>query len=179
MAIINKSELNNFYKETRASKGFSKVASIINESKDFKGSTYETIVFLSHKHNEIKEVKEAIVLLREHGSFVYVDWLDSSMPPSTNADTAKKLKQRIKQSKKFVLLATEEAISSKWCNWELGIGDGIKTPSNIALLPVSNDYQSYTGSEYLKLYPHIEKIDGTYYVIDTDKNKTRLRSWLI
>ena len=179
MAIINKSDLNRFYKETQLSKGFSKVASIINESKDFKDSTYETLVFLSHKHNERDKVKEAILLLREYGSFVYVDWLDSSMPPSTNADTAKKLKQRIKQSKKFVLLATEDAISIKRCNWEFGIGDGIKTPSNIALLPVSNDYQSYTGSEYLKIYPHIEKINSTYYVINTKENRTKLRSWLI
>jgi len=60
---------------------------------------------------------------------------------------------------KFILLATEAAINSKWCNWELGLGDAAKYIENIALLPIKKDSTDFSGSEYLEIYPYIFNID--------------------
>lgn len=178
MAIISDRELNDYYQSKIRNRGTSKVASLINESKNPKGYSFETLVFLSHKHDEKDEVKKAIVLLREHGSAVYVDWLDSSMPSTTSAATAINLKYRINKANKFVLLATERAINSKWCNWELGIGDGYKSSENIALLPVREYAKTYSGSEYLQIYPHIENDNGIFYVNNSKGELIKLREWL-
>lgn len=45
------------------------------------------------------------------------------MPKVTSAETATRIKDRISRCDKFILLATNGAIDSKWCNWELGFGD--------------------------------------------------------
>ena len=92
-------------------------------------------VFLSHKHDDLDELKGLIGFLEKtYGIRCYIDSRDPNMPESTTGETAKQLKDRIKICDKFILLATNGAISSKWCNWELGYGDSQKYPNNIAIL---------------------------------------------
>ena len=56
------------------------------------------------------------------------------------------------------MLATEDAIASKWCNWELGFGDAEKYLTNkIAIFPIKKIGKDFSGNEYLKIYPHILK----------------------
>lgn len=153
MGFINESRLMN-YTTTRL---FSKDDIIMlneNENLDDK-----ITIFLSHKHDEGILLQKTIALLKEEGVDVYVDWMDESMPAYTNEQTAHRLKEIIEKSNKFILLATDAAIESKWCNWELGIGDVLKYKANIALLPVEKENRNFDGSEYLKIYPRIEYVD--------------------
>lgn len=153
------------------------------------------MVFLSHKHDESSILQNTIAFLKHEGVDVYVDWMDEDMPAYTNALTAIRLKEKIKSADKFILVATPNAINSKWCNWELGLGDAAKYIDNIALLPINKDYETFKGAEYLKIYPRIEYQDGNtrflnglyipkgYYVIypvDRDGNSTlfSLKNWL-
>jgi len=148
--------------------------SIINESlnrtKTFSAKTAydtKTTVFLSHKHKDLEELEEAtgvIELLEDMGVKVYIDSMDNKMPEQTSGETASRIKDVIKYCNKFILLATEKAIESYWCNWELGIGDVHKFERNIAILPVKEKGQynyQYKGNEYLQIYPHIDYEDGT------------------
>jgi hypothetical protein len=192
MSVISKSQLGAFKDSTRT---FSKS---VNESLDeYSRETKQgkITIFLSHKHDEAAELNSSIGLLKSFGVEIYVDWLDIGMPKTTSGKTAVRIKEKIKENKKFIFLGTEGAISSKWCNWELGYGDSLKYKKNIALLPVKNDGYSYTGSEYMEIYPSIENLDGSrknnagdyiskgYYVLDpADDNGSRtfisLKQWL-
>jgi len=185
MAIITKSQL-------------SSRASNLHESqrtKYFSASSAETSIFLSHKHSDKKEVKDAKDLLKNIGVEVYVDWLDPEMPETTRGETAIKIKEKIQENDKFILLATNEAVSSKWCNWELGHGDSQKLKKDkIALFPLKEYNRAWTGTEYLQIYPVIEYEDGSntnnggfnitegYYVFYPLENGSRtyvsLKSWM-
>lgn len=157
MAIITETQIKN---QRRSTKTFM----TLNESlRTFKNeSSYlKTKIFLSHKHDEKEFLEGAISLLKTYGVGVYVDWLDDGMPKKTSGQTAVRIKEKIKENHKFILLATEGAINSKWCNWELGLGDAAKYIENIALLPIKKDYNDFSGSEYLEIYPYIFNID--YY----------------
>jgi len=157
----------------------------------------KTTVFISHKHDDLEDLKGVLGYLeRFFGIKVYIDSRDPSMPKVTSAETAHNIKQRIKQCNKFILLATNAAIESKWCNWELGYGDAQKYPENIALFPLKpkgTRDTAYKGSEYMKIYPYIAYYDGTerntkgelisagYYVCTEKANHTSLislRAWL-
>ena len=133
------------------------------------GTTYyqqaKTTVFISHKHNDLKDLKGIIGFLENNYNVkAYIDSQDPSMPKKISDETAKIIKDRINRCKKFILLATNNAIESKWCNWELGYGDTQKYRDHIALFPMkprgSYDYQ-YKGSEYLLIYPYISYYNGT------------------
>jgi len=144
--------------------------------------SYETSVFLSHKHDETEIIEEAIALLNKLGVNVYVDWQDGGIPKNTNGYTATRIKEKIKECDKFILLATENAINSKWCNWELGYGDANKYHKNIAIMPITNsEDSSFSGSEYLQIYPVITSeyyyTTGTYYV-EFQNEKIKLEDWL-
>lgn len=144
--------------------------------------SYETSVFLSHKHSEKEIIQEAITLLEKLGVSVYVDWMDSEMPKNTNGYTATRIKEKIKQNDKFILLATEAAINSKWCNWELGYGDAFKYHKNIAIMPITDKEDGeFSGTEYLQIYPIITSAyyytTGSYYV-EFQNNKMKLEDWL-
>ena len=55
-----------------------------------------TTVFLSHKHDELDDLKHVIGFLQEkYGVKVYIDSRDPTMPKQTTAETASNLKQRI------------------------------------------------------------------------------------
>lgn len=156
----------------------------------------KTTVFISHKHDEIQELKGILGFLQtQYGVKTYIDSQDPSMPQITSATTAANLKNRIKKCDKFILLATNAAIDSKWCNWELGYGDAQKFRDHIALFPLKprgSFDSSYKGAEYLSLYPYICYEDGTdkyddgnyitkgYYVVTPENGKLRyqtLRNW--
>src|SRR5579871_5132080 len=93
--------------------------------------------FLSHSSKDDDLVVGAIRVLESHGAIVYIDEIDPAMPPYTNKETADLLKSRIRQTKKFVLLASNNSKDSRWVPWELGIADGYKSQENISLFPVS------------------------------------------
>lgn len=144
--------------------------------------SFEISIFLSHKHDEKEIIQEVITLLNKLGVDVYVDWLDYEMPKNTNGYTAKRIKEKIRKNDKFILLATEAAISSKWCNWELGYGDACKYHKNIAIMPITEKEGSqFSGSEYLQIYPIITSkylyYSGTYFVEYQDE-KISLQDWL-
>jgi TIR domain len=161
---------------------------------------YKPTVFISHKHSDLedqKEVKGILEIFENLGAKVYIDSMDNKMPEETSGETALRIKEVIKYTKKFVLVATEKAIESYWCNWELGIGDTHKYIDNIAIIPIKEkgeyDHQ-YKGNEYLQIYPKIDFYksftnwqghffkEGYYVVSPKDKNGklylTELQVWL-
>ncbi len=125
----------------------------------------KTTVFISHKHDDLEDLKGVLGFLQQtYGVKVYIDSQDPTMPKVTSAETALNIKKRINQCDKFILLATNGAIESKWCNWELGYGDAQKFKKHIALFPMKpkGAYDStYKGSEYMDIYPYISYFDGT------------------
>lgn len=182
MEIITRTQLREARNSFEKGKSYNSLNDAVNESKTRKGSVEEVTVFLSHKHEEGEALKDAIALLKNRGVKVYVDWLDEDMPKQTSGQTATKIKARIRDNKKFILLATEKAIASKWCNWELGLGDAAKYINNIALLPIRNDNENYSGSEYLQIYPVIGRkyswSENYYEVQFPNKAVIDLDDWL-
>ncbi len=153
MSFISESQLSSYRRRTKM---FS-ADNIVNLNE----SHSRPMVFLSHKHDEQETLQDVVAFLKEEGVDVYVDWMDPSMPAYTNAGTAHSLKQKIKAADKFILVATPSAINSKWCNWELGLGDAAKYKEHITLLPINRTYENFRGTEYLEIYPYIEYEDGT------------------
>lgn len=182
MELITKSQLRSFRNAFEKAQGIHKFSEFINENKTRKSSSNEVTVFLSHKHDDVEELKDAIALLKNLGVNIYIDHNDEEMPKQTSGVTADKLKKKIKENKKFILLATEKAIASKWCNWELGFGDSHKYINNIALLVIKEDSTNWSGSEYLQIYPIIGKkflLSDDYYEVEfPDKRKIDLKTWL-
>lgn len=119
-----------------------------------------TTIFLSHSHKDADIVNQAVELLGSQGIAIYVDWKDPSMPSVTTPESARRIKGRIRECAKFVLLATDNAIESKWVPWELGIGDVTNGMENVAILPVTDPPYTWTGSEYVGIYSRIEKADS-------------------
>ena len=174
----------------------------IRETRTFSKSKteYKPTVFISHKHSDLedqKEVKGILEIFENLGAKVYIDSMDNKMPEETSGETALRIKEVIKYTKKFVLVASEKAIESYWCNWELGIGDTYKYIDNIAIIPIKEkgEYDSqYKGNEYLQIYPTISynnavtNIKGHYfkegYYVEKPKSKdgtiyiTELTEWL-
>ena len=138
-------------------------------------------VFLSHKHDEpielINQVKGFFLSLNAD---LYIDWLDNNMPAITNEDTANKLKQKITETDKFIVLATPKSISSIWIPWEIGLADQLKGLDNVAILPIIHESDNWERREYYRIYSKIEQISGEWRVIppQRDYTGTNLLKWL-
>ena len=170
---------------------------IRNFDSDYEYSRQKTI-FLSHKHDDLKDLRGVMGLLQKFDIKVYIDSMDNKMPNETSSQTAHRIKEVIKFCDKFILLATDKAIESYWCNWELGFGDTQKYIDHIAVLPMKEkgSYEHrYKGNEYLQIYPSIDFEDGTnkyrngnlipqdYYVSyppnsDNVRTITSIQNWL-
>lgn len=153
----------------------SRIKDSLNETKMFSSrSAYSSkpTVFLSHKHDDLDDARGVIGELESIGAKVYIDSMDNKMPEQTSGETAMRIKDVIKFCNKFILLATDKAIESYWCNWELGIGDTYKYIDHIAILPIKEKGtydQNFKGNEYLQIYPRIDynkaftNIHGHYF----------------
>lgn len=119
-------------------------------------SNAQLTVFLSHSHLDSNIAEGMKNSLAEIGMNLYVDWEDTDMPSETNYQTALRLKNKIRELDYFILLATNNAIKSRWVPWELGVADGYKSYDKILIIPVSDDNGQYDGNEYLQVYKRIE-----------------------
>ena len=179
MAIITKYRLSEI--ANNKSGGYIQKSIILNDSRSYSRSSYKTSIFLSHSHLDKDYITDTIVFLRNMRVNVYIDWMDDNMPKETSGKTADILKQKIKENDKFIFLATNNSISSKWCNWEIGFGDAHKYIDKIALLPLADNYTEWKGNEYLQIYPHIVESDYTndyYKVIFPNGKEMSLYEWL-
>lgn len=116
-------------------------------------------VFLSHSHKDEVEVEKLRNLLANQNVELYIDWKDPTMPTVTNPDTATSLKVKIKDCKKFILLATNNALASKWVPWELGVADSTNGMDSVVIMPVVDAGVAWVGNEYIGIYPRLEKAD--------------------
>lgn len=153
--------------------------------KSLSKSLADVTVFLSHSHKDKELVDGFINFLAHRGRIkIYVDWQDSDMPSSTNHETAIKIKRKIRELDYFLVLATENALKSKWVPWELGIADAIKA-DKIAIVPVADSTGKFAGNEYLQLYPRLEPVtlpsgDEVAAVFHPNQNYegVTIRSWM-
>ena len=86
----------------------------------YRSSKARLFVFLSHSHKSLRYTMGLISFLRNnYDVFIYIDGEDKSLPAVTSLITAQVIKKYIAQSDRFLFLASNGAIDSKWCNWEL------------------------------------------------------------
>lgn len=116
----------------------------------------QTRVFLSHSHEDRDLVIGLINIWIEDGLNVYVDWQDTTMPPTTNRETAEKIKDNIASNDLLVVLATKNALTSLWVPWEIGVADQVKGPERVYIVPIVNANEVATGREYFDLYGRME-----------------------
>lgn len=182
MAIITRNELRSKavgYVGSNRLKG-----GVINESRKFTRTQSKTSVFLSHSHKDKDVVEQAKILFENIGVNIYVDWQDETMPQTTNGVTATKIKSKIMTNDKFVFLATNNAVVSRWCNWEVGVGDTFKfSKDNLVILGLADNNKTWNGNEYLQIYPRIEEnptTDGRkhYFVWYPNGSYVTLIDWL-
>jgi hypothetical protein len=159
-----------------------------NESKAYKSlskADAQVTIFLSHSHKD-QELVEGLInyLAISSQIIIYVDWRDSDMPSATNRETAHLIKQKINDLDYFLVLATKNAMASKWVPWEIGIADTVKPAGKIAIIPVVDPSGQYQGNEYMQLYPSIQpgNLLGSSVLAVFEPNRTSngmvIRSWL-
>mgnify|MGYP001618704005 CR=1 FL=1 len=110
--------------------------------------------FLCHSHKDELIVKGLIVLFKEAGINLYIDWEDHAMPAIPNGETARKIQTKIRNCELFLFLATQNAKSSRWCPWEIGYADS--SNRGIYIISTADSSETY-GNEYLELYPSIDQ----------------------
>ncbi|OGR37722.1 MAG: hypothetical protein A2X29_06980 [Elusimicrobia bacterium GWA2_64_40] len=138
-------------------------------------------IFLSHSHKDRDLAKGLINYLAPLGLSLYVDWQDSTMPRITSRETAQNIKRTISELDFFLILATPNALESRWVPWEIGVADQAKSHAKMAIMPVADSNGNFQGNEYLLIYNRIELDSlGGLLMRDSDNSWTvgEVKSWL-
>lgn len=118
-------------------------------------------IFLSHSIRDAGLVLGVKRILEEAGKTVYVDWVEDPNLDrgKVSAQTAEKIRQRMRKSDACFYLYSRHSRSSKWMPWELGFFDGMN--GNVAVLPLlpPSGELDFSGQEYLELYPKVDVIN--------------------
>lgn len=144
-------------------------------------------IFLSHSYRDAMEIEALREHIEEMGFSVYVDWVvDSNLDrKKVDAKTANLLRTRMQNCKSLLYVASANARDSAWMPWELGYFDGFK--NRVAILPIADQPgsgDSYSGQEYLGLYPYItvDTAKGasteTLWVHDSSSSYVIFKNWL-
>jgi hypothetical protein len=128
-----------------------RAAQFLNESI----ATARLSAFLSHSHNDRKNVRGMIRHFASLGVDLYVDWNDSGLPRQIGRFTAERIKDRIDELDVFKVLLTPNACKSKWVPWEIGVADKAKGESKVLINPVVDSSGSFYGMEFLRLYRRV------------------------
>lgn len=165
-------------------RGYAQSAQKIQEARTYiVKAAYEAskTVFLSHSHKD-KDLAQGLVnYLAGLGIKLYVDWQDSGMPRITDRKTAENIKKKISDLSYFLILATPNALNSRWVPWEIGVADQVKAQEKIAVIPVVDQSGKFEGNEYLQLYNRVEA-DNFGKMLVFEKSQTYssddIKAWL-
>lgn len=140
-----------------------KAEQLIVESASAYSAAKHYDIFLSHSIRDADLILGMKGTLEDLGYSVYVDWVDDPQLDRSKVTpvTAAKLRQRMDSSASLFFVTTANADGSKWMPWECGYFDGRK--EKVAIVPiqiVSND-NSFSGQEYLGLYPYVVQQKNT------------------
>lgn len=154
-SILTFSELRNFNEKIRLDESTRVIKS--SESRYRMFSSTRQNPFLSYSSKDEESIPWIVNLLISHGGNPYIDKGDARLPKPPSISTATVLKERINSCPKLVVFVTKNTKDSIWVPWELGIADGSKGNSNIAIFPVGeNSYEKdWVEQEYLGLYQRI------------------------
>ena len=111
-------------------------------------------VFVTHSSADKDFIKKVLLFLKyaKGGIQGYVDWQDPDLHHPTNAETAKRLKERIRRAQKLIYVVTNDSLKSVWCSWELGYADSEKGVENIAILAIKPNNGYWKNNEYIQQY---------------------------
>lgn len=132
-------------------------------------------VFLSHSSFDRNNLIKLKVLLNSHNLSVYLDWTEDRTALSrelTNADTAKVIMERIKNSQSLMYVLTSASLSSAWASWELGYAHALG--KRICVLKVEDVSEN---PAFLDLYDQA-KICGGSVVVHSNGEQKPLKAWL-
>ena len=171
---LSQKDLDKLYRKEKRILGEKGIEEKLNRNKTTPNNVLSNgKIFFSHSHLDKTIVNKIGLIFDKLDIELYIDWLDKSLPESTNAITANRIKDKIKSSNKFLFLATYHGLKSKWCNWELGIADSLKTEDNLAILPIETRSGNWKGNEYLRLYSEMKIESDSLDDLNTDKIKIR------
>jgi len=125
---------------------------ILKEEALAKRASYD--VFLSHSYDDRKIILGVKRFIENKGYSVFVDWIEEPKlnRNKINKATAAALRSYMDISQCLIYTYSPNIGNSKWCPWELGYFDGKKGRAYV--MPIIDDpSQSYTGVEYVGLYP--------------------------
>ena len=139
--------------------------------------------FISYSTNDMeyafltkKLLESMYVDNKKRGYKIYLDFEDALLDHNeVSENTAKRLASIIEKCKSIIYIHSQNSKLSKWCPWELGLGQGLKKP--ISILELVDDEKSFVKQAYLEVYPTIErkKIKGKdeyiFWVYDRKNNK--------
>ncbi|TMM49131.1 toll/interleukin-1 receptor domain-containing protein [Sulfitobacter sabulilitoris] len=160
--------------------GFRDATTVLKEEVASANKMSSFDIFLSHSTSDAQIILGVKGILEDYGKTVYVDWLED---PQLNrrhvtAATAEAIRNRMHQCSSLIYVHSENSKSSKWMPWELGYFDGFS--GAIAILPVTKNGESFTGQEYLGIYPYIDeapRIRSPTKEIWINKGVNESRAW--
>ena len=119
--------------------------------------TYD--IFLSHSIRDAELILGMKGILEDLGYSVYVDWIEDPQLNRTKVTptTADKLRQRMNSSRSLFYVTTANSDASRWMPWECGYFDGKREKAAIVPIQKTSIDNSFSGKEYLGLYPYIVK----------------------
>lgn len=115
-------------------------------------------MFISHNSKDQSKIVDFFKTLNSKGYVAYIDWVNDKFDLKRewcNATTAEIVKERIKQSRVFVLYFSQQTLASQWCPWELGYADALG--KKICVFQESDDIPYIP--EFYSAYPKL-KLDS-------------------
>jgi hypothetical protein len=133
--------------------------SILSESSINFSAGKKFDIFLSHSYSDKDLMLGLKIEFEAFGYSVYIDWIEDY--GLNRIDVTRNnvlwIQGRMSTSSCLVYATSINSPNSKWMPWELGFMDGLK--HRVAIIPISTNIQnSYSGQEYLGVYPYIEKL---------------------
>ena len=124
-------------------------------------------VFISHNSQDEDKIVEFYKKLNQNGYVAYIDWVNDKFDLKRqwcNASTAQVIKERIKQSKVFILFLSKSTLKSQWCPWELGYADALGKK----ICVFQYDYDRKSAPQFYEGYPRVY-VDDKIWVEDEER----------
>lgn len=116
-------------------------------------------VFISHSHKDEINARRLADIFTSWGFSVYIDVGDEILTRIPSANLAEHLISKLRLCHVLVFAFSQEAASSRWMPWELGLAHGVI--GRVVLWPFTKQAMSSLATqEYLQLYEALEPKTG-------------------
>ncbi|MCX6270136.1 MAG: hypothetical protein NTU44_02765 [Bacteroidetes bacterium] len=144
----------------------------------------ERRVFLFYKAGDKDRILSMVNIIKSLRLNIFIDYIESGVLESSGPEVIAKIRTRLYQSEKAILLATPQPIDLNGIPLDFGLNGKFQFTRKVAIFPITENPDRWNERDMFRIYGYVQKkysffnFPDDWIVVFPEGDRMTLKEWL-